>query len=227
MERRQQVQLTASGLSEYTEYYYYITVSDGRGGTVQSATQGPVRTLCSGASLTCNGPFEDYEDCEECNGTGHSSYLVLIWGGDLDPYGCPDCGDYNVYPRNYGCSICAGGETTATKLFSINYCQTCGYQSNDPYNMHHHDSPCKTCNGTGKGTKSYPINCIHGQSSTHKYCVHNLMEEHEDLIELWEYLERISKNIATRTDITINSNTQSVSGTTENGESYKIAVGDI
>lgn len=45
-------------------------------------------------------------------------------------------------------------------------------------------------------------------------------------IKLWEYWSRISKDIATRLDITINNDTQSVTRITDKGESYKIAIGN-
>ena len=49
-----EVTLTASGLSQYTQYYYYVTVSDGKA-SAQSGTQGWVRTYCPGNTYHCNG----------------------------------------------------------------------------------------------------------------------------------------------------------------------------
>ena len=68
-----EVTLTASGLSQYTEYYYYVTVSDGKS-TNQSATQDRVRTYCPGNTLYCRGgtrcPGPSTTTCTVCNGLG-------------------------------------------------------------------------------------------------------------------------------------------------------------
>lgn len=51
------------------------------------------------------------------------------------------------------------------------------------------------------------------------------VEVKEPIVEQWEYLGRVAKHIATRTDITINEDTQSVSGRTAEGDDYNISVG--
>lgn len=61
-----QVSLQATGLSQYTTYYYYVTVSDGIASAVTS-TKSNVRTYCSGTGYTCSGPFTEKRDCEACN----------------------------------------------------------------------------------------------------------------------------------------------------------------
>ena len=62
------VSLTANTLNEYTNYYYYVTVSDGKGNPVQGGVQGPIRTYCPGNTYTCEGPFSTSEECFNCIG---------------------------------------------------------------------------------------------------------------------------------------------------------------
>ena len=60
-----QVTLTASGLSQYTTYYYYIEAFDGKS-TTKGATAS-VKTYCPGTGLTCNGPFTTTQSCPSCS----------------------------------------------------------------------------------------------------------------------------------------------------------------
>ncbi len=60
-----QVTLTASGLSQYTTYYYYVEASDGY--ETKKGSTSSVRTYCPGTGLTCNGPFQTSRDCTACN----------------------------------------------------------------------------------------------------------------------------------------------------------------
>ena len=61
------VSLTAYGLANYTNYYYYIWVSDGSL-TTQTGASGAIRTYCPGTGLTCNGPFTTTTNCTVCKG---------------------------------------------------------------------------------------------------------------------------------------------------------------
>ncbi len=65
-----QVTLTASGLKQYTNYYYYVTVTDGKE-TVQGSTSAAVRTYCPGNTEYCSGGKETTRDCTKCGGSGN------------------------------------------------------------------------------------------------------------------------------------------------------------
>ena len=89
------------------------------------------------------------------------------------------------------------------------------------------DEEVATVNSTGLvtaktvGTATITATANGGTNKT-ATCTITVLEAESD----WEYLGRVAKSIATRTDITINSDTPSVSGKTENNEEYNISVGD-
>lgn len=108
-----QVSLKATGLSQYTTYYYYVTTSDGKE-TVRSSTSS-VRTYCPGTGLTCNGPFSTSSTCTNCDGNGKS----------LD-------GSHYIYPVSYSdtgrdtyCDCC--GERAITTWYTCQ-CVYCSYR---------------------------------------------------------------------------------------------------
>ena len=78
-----QVTLEATGLSQYTTYYYYVTVTDGK--ETATSTTSSQRTYCPGTGLTCNGPFTSVVDCKKCGGTGKMTvdYHIVIVGGRI------------------------------------------------------------------------------------------------------------------------------------------------
>ena len=49
-----QVSIRASGLNEYTEYYWRVIVKDTGNLTETSGSQSPVRTKCSGITYFCS-----------------------------------------------------------------------------------------------------------------------------------------------------------------------------
>lgn len=59
--------LTAYGLANYTNYYYYIWVSDGSL-TTQTGASGAIRTYCPGTGINCDGPFTTTKNCTACKG---------------------------------------------------------------------------------------------------------------------------------------------------------------
>ena len=178
-----QVTLQATGLSQYTTYYYYVTATDGIE-TATSAT-GSVRTYCPGTGLTCNGPFTTTTTCSSCGGEGTKTCGARLkyagkrrtnrnietacyaCGGimtnnmyKLEGY-CPECGaEYNMLGHNawYHSSCC--NDATASRF-------SCGNTS----------ARCNTCNGTGQVTTN--ISCSHGKTSTHSYCTHNQTSQHD------------------------------------------------
>ncbi len=129
-----QVTLTASGLSQYTNYYYYITVTDGTE-TVQGSTSTAVRTFCPGNTEYCSGGREESEDCSRCGGTGNMyrchicSYTMTYMGT------CLRCSNKILASDRIDCTSCGGeGEITTISpcehgmTYSHYYCEH-GYTS--------------------------------------------------------------------------------------------------
>ena len=74
IEQNTQVTLSLTSLPEYTTYYWYIVVSDGRTNTKSSTKS--TRTLCSGTGLICNTQNcsgSTKIDCDTCYGQGKIS----------------------------------------------------------------------------------------------------------------------------------------------------------
>ena len=169
-----QVSLTATGLSQYTTYYYYIIAKDSYTQTKGSTSS--VRTYCSGTGLTCNGPFSAYVNCYNCSGTGEvkcqGSIEESFRSGNWVNGRCDSCGGQMslYYHYVYYCSEC--GTTVAT----YDYCFPCGNvrPGNVPTS---HESSCKVCSGTGKVNQS--TSCSHGKYSSHSYCSHGYTSQHD------------------------------------------------
>ena len=139
-----EVSLTANGLSEYTEYYYYVTVSDGKGTPVQSNIQGPVRTYCPGNGYTCEGGY-DYHECPFCSSGIDYRYDEDAFVDDE----CPDCGYTLVRPR----AVCHDKNNCGKEFNRIYKCNNCEYRT--------HLIRCK------HGFNSPHEHCIHGYSFEH------------------------------------------------------------
>ena len=190
-----QVTLTASNLSQYTTYYWYIEVSDGKTNTKSSTKS--TRTLCSGTGLTCstslcegyrfvtctncggdkkyNKICSDQSRCTECGGSGSvpgctgspiresTSGLCGVCGRSrVQTYSCSKCG-YIV-----GCTFCM-----EENHFGEKTCSNCSGEGYLPCN-HGYTSAhtivltCNNCDANG----NIKANCIHGYSSSHRYCPH-------------------------------------------------------
>ena len=147
-----QVTLEASGLSEYTNYSYYVTATDGTETSTSSAAS--VRTYCSGTGATCNTSWcRDFRYCTECvNGyvacTGGTLNMDNSGGGGR----CGICSEWGNY--SYLCSKC-----------DARVCNLC-YDANKPHHSKRNAPTCNTCNGTGS------IACSHGVREDHRYCNH-------------------------------------------------------
>ena len=164
-----QVTLTASGLSQYTTYYYYVEASDGS--LVSNSSTASVRTYCPGTGLTCNGPFTKQVTCTTCDGQGsyeeeHKYVGQGDWNGGSTSRHCIFCGQ-PAGRCTFRCSIC--GKTTTLYVCS-----------RDDLNSitRTEETTCATCNGTGKITQA--TTCSHGKSSTHSYCSHGKTSQHDD-----------------------------------------------
>ena len=166
-----QVTLTASGLSQYTTYYYYIEASDGS--LASNSSTASVRTYCPGTGLTCNGPFTSTTDCSTCNGTGEVT-VTHEWEfqrstGDYPDVPCQLCGRIggNTYTAAYQCRICGSYR-------DLIVCSNC---LGDDKTVTQKET-CSKCGGTGQVTQA--ITCQHGRTSTHSYCSHNKTSQHDD-----------------------------------------------
>lgn len=158
------VYLTASGLSQYTYYYYYVNVSDGYASTDSSKTS-RVRTYCPGNTYYHNTTYcsgRRYVSCSRCGGSGRIKCPGTVVASGTTTRSC-SCGGTATGTRYY-CSTCGmsgfGGGT----------CNKCGKYIAETYYNHSANAyiTCTSCGGSGG---SY-YNCTHGYSSSHYYCSH-------------------------------------------------------
>ena len=192
------VELTASGLDNYTVYYWYVKASSTA--TVQSIKT-RTRTKCPGTGKTiitetvtcpnCNGTKTVTETCKggsscsTCNGTGKVTCTGTIEIARAYNFACTSCGSKSYY--FYTCSSCgyevgrkcaSCGETNGTtstggtcgRSVSCSNC-TNGKRpcTHGNTSSHTYTTTCKTCNGTGETT------------TTVTGCVHEKTEEHDEL----------------------------------------------
>lgn len=166
--------LTANSLNEYTNYYYYVTASDGKANPVQGTVQGPIKTYCPGNTYTCEGPFYGTTTCWACGGYGYHSHT---WKFDYvyQPtasvtgkcgYGCGG----SVNRGTATCSLCGERKRVPT---CVNFCKEwVEAAERETYGK------CGKCNGSGNITDS--IACKHGYTETHPYCIHDHTSQHDD-----------------------------------------------
>ena len=166
------VTLTANSLNEYTNYYYYVTVSDGKGNPVQGTVQGPIKTYCPGNTYTCDGPFYGTTRCYECEGCGTHTLANTTREVDNSCAGklciffpnCKGAGAANCYRKGV-CTKC--GSTIRIYL--------CGRHESG---INISKYACGRCDGTGRMSTS--ITCKHGYYSSHEYCIHNHTSQHDN-----------------------------------------------
>ena len=171
------VTLTASELSMYTNYYYYVGIQSGKV-TAETTSKGNVRTYCSGRTNVCtpkhcSGGYTSSgtRSCSTCGGDGKrsctGSFDYLYYGGVDAPGGkCGGCGagsgKYGGY--NWSCSTCgaSGG---------YYWCSKCGYNTGSKES--HRTISCSTCGGDGRVSYTSRYDCTHGYYSSHYYCQHS------------------------------------------------------
>ena len=110
-------ELSKSYLSEYTTYYYRVDVTDG----IHTASSNvySVKTMCSGATSTCNLARK----CSTCSGSGNET--------------CDSSKKETVYGSySYTCSNC--NKTVETNSYTANKCSKCGQVRHTYYT-------CLTC----------------------------------------------------------------------------------
>ena len=139
------VSLTASGLSEYTTYYYYVTVTDQIANNESTKGQS-VKTYCSGtghSGTSCPGTTTTSRTCTTCSGKGTVEKTTTLTcgscGGDGGYYTestCSKCGGSGSITSSVTCRSCGGaGGTTTT-------CSSCGGSGQS-------SGTCYSCQGTG------------------------------------------------------------------------------
>ena len=127
--------LTASGLSQYTDYYYYVSVTDGKDTAQSESITTPVRTYCPGTGYTCPGATTTSTQCSACSGYGTIPVYCNTCRGTSYRYRynkylflCTKCGSSTRWTTN-NCSACGGDGQLQTAvpcshglMTSHNYC---------------------------------------------------------------------------------------------------------
>ena len=119
-----QITLTASSLSEYTTYWWYIEVSDGKAITASEKGVKNAKTKCSGATYTCS--------TMDCNGNKTSTCTTC--GGDgTETYTCNN--------QNTICESCQSGVVACSGPFTDNGATSskCGHGD------YYHSYTCDSC----------------------------------------------------------------------------------
>ena len=184
-----EVLLVAEGLSEYTEYDYYVTVTDGSE-TTKSST-GSVKTYCDGKCDKATAKYRDIE-CEDCEGSGDCCAAYDRDYNVIETYeeSCSHNAEYTEKEYIARCSdhyySTVGYYYSLTWKSSYGGCSTC--KNLEEYQSHYYiDDPCtegcKTCDGTGvSGEEKYYYCSTHGDlgsSSSHNGCSHGKTSYHD------------------------------------------------
>lgn len=111
--------------------------------------------------------------CMICGTVVRSPCDIRPVGSDL-PEACRYCGGVicEVIGTVPNCPSCGSAAMRSDYKYKAGYGVVTG--SGRCYNR---GQACSTCGGSGKVTVG--INCIHGKSGTHQYCVHGLTYQHE------------------------------------------------
>ncbi len=179
------VSLTASSLSMYTKYYWYVTVTDDTSLSGETSKSN-VRTYCSGKTDTCTTSYcsgGNYYTCSSCRGTGTASG------------GCSSCsgtgkvacnGTWGSSGMDAGwCSVCHEGNVTGTRYYCLDcgasygsaWCESCGGDYYSFGSSSHGQINCSTCSGSG----TVSVNCSTCRGSGHDgyyYCSHDKWPSH-------------------------------------------------
>ena len=191
--------LTAESLNEYTDYYYYVTVSDGTESITGDKSSTPVKTKCSGTNITCTASYCDdgwseicsycdggtvscdycgtsgSEECSTCSGSGEvkcSNSTSLDYNEGAT---CPYCGSTSCAYSYYSCKIC--GYVTVNMI-----CTGCGTYEREGST---HYISCDDCDGSGTvtcsncdGYGSYSCDYCDGYGNAINYCTHGYDYSH-------------------------------------------------
>ena len=194
------ITLNATGLSEYTNYTYYVSVSDGMEAAQSSPTS--VRTYCSGQKYSNSNECNIQKvECTECNGKGIENGCkgLVVDHGNVTT--CSECGSSNFTDIYFTCTKC--------EFYGrYHYCTSCGNEEWYCINCGHGDGgdkepdeylyscttkewfeklhdiwggeECSACDGTGF-SHCYCIthNSVDLNSSTQKHCAHGYTSLHD------------------------------------------------
>ena len=172
------VTLTASELSMYTNYYYYVGIQSGKV-TAETTSKGNVRTYCSGRTNVCtpkhcSGGYTSSgtRSCSSCGGDGRKSCpggLVQVRASRTT---CPSCGEVTLAGYSWYCTGATGTGyiNTCGAASMYTYC-SCGYTSGTT--QHHNSMSCSSCGGDGRVSYTSRYDCTHGYYSSHYYCQHS------------------------------------------------------
>jgi len=197
------VQLTAESLSMYTDYTYYVTVTDNI--AEDESEQGTVKTKCSGTTIQCT--TGKTTTCTTCKG---STTVSCTWcGGDgRGPCLYADGKSWSKYTvtrtETHSCDVEAYGGNTQNPYYeacdgwaeyTYYKCQGCGRELYEFYcdgsvcggdywyHTEHssYEMTCPKCNGnkkvncsTCKGSGSLYTYCEHSLANPHSHCDHNI-----------------------------------------------------
>lgn len=161
------VTLTASNLTDYTIYYYYVTVTDQIADN--QSTKANQRTYCPGTghsgnycdgttttSRTCTGcrgygTIETERTCSSCRGSGGDYETVSVRCGACGGSGeternCSSCGGSGRIDRWITCHTCFGTGTVT----GDGTCPSCGGSGQ----IYQEGAWCGACGGSGSVTSS-------------------------------------------------------------------------
>ena len=160
------VNLTASGLNEFQEYWWYVEVTD-QYNTVQSEKQ-KLRTYCSGGG-TCYGNTctQNRTMCGNCDGKGQlycNNSSCIETGSGFIPSSCSVCGAmYQMKRETYSCSSCGH-----MGYILVTYHSGCTPSTTEgSLSVPHSAGSCGKCDGG----YIYSGKCsTHNLSDKHYYC---------------------------------------------------------
>ena len=165
------VTLTASNLSNYTTYYYYVTVTDqianNQSGKANQKTYCPgtghTGTYCEGTtttSRTCtgcrgSGTIESSYTCSSCRGSGGSyeetSRRCSACGGSgTIETTCSSCGGSGRIDRWITCATCSGTGTVTGTGTPSETCPSCGGSGQ----IYQTGAWCTACGGSGGSSRT-------------------------------------------------------------------------
>jgi len=160
--------INGTALTQYTIYWWYITVSDG---TVSvTSDKQSVRTYCPGpTTVTCKSGYfcddnsteqVDCDYCEDGSNPNCDGEVRSYVGGQTEWIDCP-CGMSIYAQETYVCECEA--------MVIGDQCDWCGRRIYNKIMVHN----CRNCRGAGFQWAF--IRCEHGSNSGHYYCdVHEL-----------------------------------------------------
>ena len=158
--------LKATGLDEYTNYNYFVKVSDGKA-SINNTTVN-IRTYCSGRcqATKCELNY-DYCSIEECDMgfikcTNTSTYSVASPGRSYAR--CSNCS--SSYPTLYGfyCTVCN------TRLYSQKICDNCGNAGDKEWWVSEYGPHEYNCSNCDAGYIYHECSEHTGYNSAHYYC---------------------------------------------------------